>query len=1011
MGAGVSGSGPSYHDSSVTLSRLVPRIARYRDAFYQRLLKALPGPHGERLREEAEKRQQPFAGVRQYLNQAIATQRAAHLQDRRLAQFYAAMGYPSPAREQAGKISAPAVRFGTEIRIRQTEAGFAADRNESGEAARLLGEIEDLHRRGIDCGALIDPWNILGYQGLFPIFPGREDTVRDPRAEELINQIGRQFDLYAKATAAAAVSGDEATRERLIVAMRDLSAWWDKFATATVTDLPRVIGGERADAAEHVASALTEWSKRAPSSNDIGFWRQHREGFTSPAAFAQVIEPLIARNEYRAAMALLMTWLSEGETVPLEEASASFESLSERWVRGVAAAEVVPAPARATLVRRFFELLEANVNESWLAPREWLHEPDREGAEDRDKHEFESAYGNDLQGLTDDGEEIRSPVAENQRSGGTISRSKRKRIRSKSLQFLHAIAKLWRLAARPELWPRDHAQGQDAVAAWLATARRTHEALVGFLDRATAVEVPDPSSGHEGMIEFDRRRALKGHVLELGVSACVEMGRAARTLAAILTPGPELPEAKPGREAQDESEIGSTATPKWEPLLVRIERAIVRGDINAVRTVLPGFVSLFRSEPLLYCPPSDGGKPHEVLRAQTALHVLEDLLTRLPRLGLLRETFQLTKLARQMEWNNPPDGRRVSSFDQLFRTALNGVVETLLAAAADWGEDAGPDGPLSSMLFQLADAFQELWVQHSQSLRLSVLESVIDDDDWEPVRGFVKKYGSDLFTVPFSASRTCAAFSRGVGARLDHEVERDERDRRPRLVDDWAGKNLDRNRTTRAAEVVLQRSSSITTSTATTTRRPRSPTTARTSTFSSIFCVKVRYDRYAWRLRLWPAHEVLCKRGNDDLAAKWREFIADKTAGLAEDLLDRLGAEVRHGVKLRTIRDRLEERFVLPLEIDQAGARVAPAEEAARVGQGEDNPAFARLRGAVEPLAENVSGVGLDVPAWVRRLEESLRAVKSRDMADTADPIRLAPGLDFEELRRQLADWDRPLGE
>ena len=31
MGAGVSGSGPSYHDSTVTLSKLVPRIARYRD--------------------------------------------------------------------------------------------------------------------------------------------------------------------------------------------------------------------------------------------------------------------------------------------------------------------------------------------------------------------------------------------------------------------------------------------------------------------------------------------------------------------------------------------------------------------------------------------------------------------------------------------------------------------------------------------------------------------------------------------------------------------------------------------------------------------------------------------------------------------------------------------------------------------------------------------------------------------------------------------------------------------
>ena len=38
------------------------------------------------------------------------------------------------------------------------------------------------------------------------------------------------------------------------------------------------------------------------------------------------------------------------------------------------------------------------------------------------------------------------------------------------------------------------------------------------------------------------------------------------------------------------------------------------------------------------------------------------------KLGLIRETFQLIKLAWAMERNAPPSGRRVSSFDQLFRT-------------------------------------------------------------------------------------------------------------------------------------------------------------------------------------------------------------------------------------------------------------------------------------------------------------------------------------------------------
>jgi len=296
-----------------------------------------------------------------------------------------------------------------------------------------------------------------------------------------------------------------------------------------------------------------------------------------------------------------------------------------------------------------------------------------------------------------------------------------------------------------------------------------------------------------------------------------------------------------------------------------------------------------------------------------------------------------------------------------------------------------------------------------------VLELVNDDDDWEPVRAFVRKYGGDLFTVPFlGLSNMRGILARGVSAWLDHEAERSDHDKKPRLVEDWANGDLDRARTVRSAEVVLQALVEHYDE-----YRDYNTTTTQSDYGENIHIlldflrVKVRYDRYAWRLRpLALAHEVLCKRGNDDLAGKWRDFIAEKTTGLAEDLLDRLGAlEIRHGVKLRTIRDRLEERFLLPLEIDQAVARVAPAAEAARAGQGEDNPAFLRLRGAIEPLAENVSGVGLDVPAWVRRLEESLRATKTRDTADSADPIGRSPSLDFEELRRQLADWDRPLGE
>ncbi len=1006
MGAGVSGSGPNFHDSTVTLSKLVPRIARYRDAFYQRLLKALPGAHGERLRAEAEKRKQPFAGVRQFLNQAISTQRASHLQDRRLAQFYAAMGYPSAAREQATRIAAPAVRLGTEIRIRQTEAGFASDHSRPQDAAPLLSEVEDLLRRGIDCGALVDPWNILGYQGLFPIFPGREDTVRDPRAEELIHIARRQLDLYARTSAAAAVAGDGATRERLTSHMRNFASWWDRFATSTVNDMPRIVGQERSDAAEHVADSLTEWASRQPGSNDIAFWRQHRDGFTSPTAFAQVIEPLIDRREWRAAMSLLMMWLAESDTVPLDDPGASFDALAERWLRGTLASESVAE--RAPLLRRFFEMLEANASEDWHTPHEWLTEP-RPRNENEEEDKFGSAYENmTYKDSTDDGVEGSvagdppAPVGEFQLEALADSIEDR-------LEFLHAIAKLWRLAARPDVWAPTDTTRDATLAVWLTAARRANDSLGLFLDRLTEIGVPDPSGGHEGMIEFDRRRAIKGHLLDLGVSACVDVRRAAFALAAVRSPGPEL--ASGGRQPPVAEEF---APPPWETLFVRIERAIGRGDGAGVRSFLPGFITHFRSEPLLYCPPSDGGKPREVLQSQTAIGVLEDLVTRLPRLGLLRETFQLTKLARQMEWNNPPEGRRVSSFDQLFRTALTGVVETLLAAASTWGEDAtGEEGPLADALFKIATEFQNLWHQHSQSLRLSVLETVSEDDDWEPIKGFVTKYGSDLFTVPFlGLSNMRGILARGVTAWLDHEIEtNDGHSKRPKLVTDWDAGTLDRTRTARSAEVVLQaliehydeyRDYNTTTT--------QSDYGENIHILLDMLRLKVRYDRFAWRMRpLALAHEALCHRGYEALAGRWRTFIADKTVELSDELLTELNErETRYGVKLRTVRDRLEERFTRRLEVDRAAAQVPFAAESARGGFTEDNPAFARLRVAIEPLEAIVSGVGLDVPTWVRRLEEALRHTRDR----TAEPPPAPPtGLTFEELERQMDEWDKGLGE
>src|SRR5439155_16543659 len=155
-------------------------------------------------------------------------------------------------------------------------------------------------------------------------------------------------------------------------------------------------------------------------------------------------------------------------------------------------------------------------------------------------------------------------------------------------------------------------------------------------------------------------------------------------------------------------------------------------------------------------------------------------------------------------------------------------------------------------------------------------------------RRFVKSYGSDRFTVPFLGLWNMRGMpGRGVAAWLDHEAEHGTGDRRPKLVDAWEDGTLDRVKTARAAEVVLQALIEHYDE-----YRDYNTTTTQSDYGENIHILldflrlKVKYDRVAWRLRpLSLAHEVLCRRGQDALAAKWRDFIANKTRPLADSFL------------------------------------------------------------------------------------------------------------------------------
>src|SRR5262249_28978828 len=124
---------------------------------------------------------------------------------------------------------------------------------------------------------------------------------------------------------------------------------------------------------------------------------------------------------------------------------------------------------------------------------------------------------------------------------------------------------------------------------------------------------------------------------------------------------------------------------RWEPLAIQLEQALWRGDAAEARRLLPDFHERFRREPLLYTPLNQGGHPRLILRAGIAQMILRGLVANLPRLGLLRETYELIRLAHDMEQEQPLEGPRVTEFDRVFQVGCQAVIEAAVDAATAQG--------------------------------------------------------------------------------------------------------------------------------------------------------------------------------------------------------------------------------------------------------------------------------------------------------------------------------------
>ncbi len=985
MASGVSGAGPETHDSSVTLATLVPHIARYRDAFYAHWLGMRTGLEAQQLSEEAEHTRQPLGGVRQHLNQFMARQRAWQLQQRRLALLFADIGQAEAGRRQAAKIDVPSVRFLTEIHLRIKEGQGRLDRGDVAGAAELVPDIEDLLERGIACGAFIDPWNILGFQANYPRFTALEDSVHDARADELIHVMEEMFGMYFRVLSDGAALGERMAS--LFEGLRRRAAWWDRFATITVTDVPHVDGGEAAASAEHVARTLARWRERGQAA-DLAFWRQHIDDFRSPKAFALVVEALLRKSDEHAAMALLMSWLERHAEVALIDGDHSFHLLALRWMLRVCSRAEREASNALDEIARFFDYLEANAEELWDVPRlkaQTRTSADEQNAtsDDADDSPYSAAYeGVTYRDSTDD--EVEGEVLDFMPQKEFDLASQAEALQER-LRFLATLSRLWHIASRAVRGRTLSAKQRDAVLRWLRRAEQNYQALLELADVLEAHEIPAASGSFEGNVEFNRRRTLKHHLLAMTLSAGLET---------VLVYG-ALEGALDLAETEDSDE-----TP-WHSCLVQLERALWQEDADAVRRWLPRFLRQFRSEPLLYVPLEAGGSPRAILRASLAQVLLRALAANLPRQGHVRETLTLLQVARQMEKEQPiVAGASESQFSGLFHVGFEAVIEAVVKATQDRAAN-----DLLQTLRTLLPPFLKLWQDHHQRLKRSIIDT-ISDQEWAALASFIRRYGSDLFQPRFMAAANLRGIvDQGIGVYLDHLIDNPDPLHPVRLVEE-----LDGSIPRRDAECALQRVFLIVLEhyavyqdyRATATQADYGENLFQLLDFIRL---KARCERLCLEMRpLALVHEVLARR-RPSVAHDWQVSFEMDTREEAEAFLREYEQlRQRHGLYLRAVADRLQERFVTPLQVDQLCALVEPALEAA--AKGESDPA---LEEAVVAFACQPTGVGMDVPAWLRRLEAEVERVRWRksDITHLVETLFEVPqrALSWEELSSMLRSW------
>jgi len=935
------------------------------------------------------------------------------------------MGYPEASRSAAAMIPALSVRFESEIECRLSTGHLALDRGDMPTAATIMRELEDYLQRGIHCGAFIDPWNILGYQGYFPLFHTREDAVSDPRVERMTELVEQIFAYGSRVLSEGAAIGDVASSLEVSDRFKHLALQWDKYATTTVSDIPQVKGEESWESAVRAEEVLKEWHAAGESAGDISFWRNHVTEFESVKSFALALDVLLRKHDRLASMGLLMQWLSQADNFGLESGPYSFFALIQEWMRQIATRRTPEGETLTPemfwsqnwpLIVKCFDYLEANAGDYWQVPSletipgfvasddgKPARGEDEEGERGDDEPSaqlYRAAYEDVVyRDSSEDGVESNTMDGAGPPADGEFDLLTD--LLEPRMRLIITLSRLWQLAASGMFTAAREAgspfppEVTERLNDWLQRIRTILADLDKLAGEIASRNVPAPEGNPDSLMEFDRQSQLKYQLLNQVIQTQVSFHDSAWLLVSGIAPG-EFP----------------SGLDEWARMSLELYQSMLRGDIDAVRKQLTPLMRAFAEKPLLYTPLDKGGDPGKLLEARRLQSVIQTLLRELPRLGLFRETWHLLKTVRRMEQRSPREGTVITEFDRLFTTGLKRCLEYLILSSDHWNGTRLPPEELVGLVGELTDYFLDLWLEHSSMMRLSSVEALAHEETWETLVKFITRYGGDFFQAPLlTFGNLRAILQNGTDKFLDYQAENLDPLHPPAIFVDADKLDLDEvvDHLELVFQITLEKYDRFLEYNTTTTHSDYGEEYFK---FLDFLRLEASYERQSWNLSpMVVAHQVLSRMGHHKEAGLWRSVFRDRTKRSASEHLRRLKKlETQYGMQLPGITDLLKERFVKPLTLDKILALVQPVMSEARLPS-EEQRSFQWMEREIHEYLKNSSGSGVDVPVWLQALENEvehaeLLAPGEGPRREKLSPVPFIP-VPLADFIRQLKDWEK----